>query len=84
MTPSGSILHSRRNYAAETRKDLTYEKKFAAEHNKVGLMDVFAFVGFAKAQELEKKYLPKEMLEARYSQASVGNFGKTVTTVEKK
>lgn len=64
-----------KNYMKNLYSDLAYEKKFFM-NNKNGLEDIFRFFGFEKMQEYENKYLPKNMIEKRYSKPSIGYFAK--------
>lgn len=65
-----------RDMARALRNDLSHQKKFMAE-NGLKLSDVFAFAGLEKAQEMEDRYLPEEMLDAHYGLESVGLFQRT-------
>lgn len=64
------------DYMTRIKKDLMYQKEFVEQRVTQGGNEVFQFVGFQKMQELEEKYLPKEMLDARYGQPSIGTFQK--------
>lgn len=64
------------DYMARVKEDLMYQKEYVEQRVSQGGNEVFRFVGFQKMQELEEKYLPKDMLDARYSQTSIGTFQK--------
>lgn len=64
-----------RDYMRALKEDLRYQREFSQVHG-LAYTDIPSFVGLARSQELEEKYLPREMLEARYARPSIGTFAK--------